>query len=104
MSDETVKPELAMRKPWLVAEPESIWEVTGQHLNSRDTFTNCLAMALPHYVTAGERGFAFIQPQLGDQRLIPPHCITHARRLVLVHADEPGTAYYADEQSLVGRP
>ncbi|WP_280320066.1 hypothetical protein [Nocardia wallacei] len=104
MTDEAINLELAARMPWLYAESESIWAITGTHHNGRDTFTNCLAMVMPFYATDGHRLFVLIQPQLNDQRPIPPDRITHARRLILVHADEPRTAYFADEQDLVDRP
>lgn len=101
---EAINLELASRMPWLYAEPESIWEITGSYVNGQDTFTGCLAMVLPFDTTDGHRLFALIHPNLQSTsytELIPPDRITHARRLVLVHADEPQTAYFEDEQDLV---
>ncbi|WP_405137454.1 hypothetical protein [Nocardia sp. NBC_01388] len=106
---EAVNLELAVRMPWLVAEPESIWVITGTYRSGKDRFTDCLAMVLPLEITDGHRLFQLIHPAIVDtdpanpDRLIAPNRITHGRRLVLVHAEEPRTAYWADEQDLIDR-
>lgn len=91
-----------MTKPWLDAEPESIWEISGSTPGG-DTFTACLAMVAPFTMTAGVRLFILIGPALHGSPPIAPDRIAHARRLVLVHADEPRTAYFEDEQDLADR-
>lgn len=106
---EAVNLELATRMPWLVAEPESIWEITGTYRTGKGSFEECLAMVLPYEMTGGHRLFTLIHPGVAStdpedfDRLIAPDQISRARRLVLVHAGEPRTAYYSDEQDLVDR-
>lgn len=100
---EAVNLELAARMPWLTAEPESIWEITGTYANGRDTFSQCLAMVMPFYITDGARAFVLIHPGVRSDELIPPDRITHAKRLMLVPADEPRRAYFADEQDFITR-
>lgn len=89
--------ELAARMPWLHAQPDSMWEVTGK--SSSGTFTDCLARVLPPSITGDENMPVFevlIYAQLGY--FVPASSITKARELLLVLADEPGTAYYVDDQ------
>jgi hypothetical protein len=93
------------RKPWLTAESESIWDITGEYRNG-GSFTNCLAMVLPFDTTDGHRLFVLIHPNfhtspIDSHALISPDWITHARRLVLVEANDPTAAYFADEQDLI---
>ncbi|MEV4127103.1 hypothetical protein [Nocardia sp. NPDC049707] len=93
---------MLMRKPWLAAEPESIWDITGEYPYG-GTFTNCLALVLPLHVTDGHLLFEFLPPAggygLGSH--ISPNWITHARRLILVEANNPTEAYFADEQDFI---
>lgn len=100
--------ELAARMPWLLAEPESIWVITGIYTRSGGTFADCLAMVLPFEHTAGARFFVLIHPSLHESldspdRLIAPNQITRARRLILVEGDDPRTAYYEDDQDFIDR-
>lgn len=48
------------RRPWMNAEEWSIWEVSGTYGGSHGTFTQCLAVALPHYATGGHVLFKMI--------------------------------------------
>lgn len=95
--------EIAARMPWLTAEPGSIWEITGTYLGGVGTFTDCLAMVWPYDITDGHVLFSFISPALSSvsKDVIGPDQISRARRLVLVHADDPRTAYYVDDQDLI---
>lgn len=93
--------EAEARKPWLYAEGESWWVVTGQ-VAPRHSVTECLAQVVPEFATGIERG---VEPALfqvhtwGDTAtFLPADQIAFARRLIFVHADELTTAYYADEQ------
>lgn len=90
-----------VRKPWLTAEPQSFWDISGQYPYGR-SFTHCLAMVLPHDVTDGHRLFELLPPAgFGLGSHISPNWITHARRLVLVEASEPRVTYFEDEQDLL---
>lgn len=89
--------ELAARMPWLHAQPDSIWEVTGK--SPSGTFTDCLARVLPPSITGDENMPVFevlIYAQLGY--FVPASSIIAARELLLVMANDPTTAYYADDQ------
>ena len=90
------------RKPWHSAESGSIWEITGTYTDG-GTFTDCLAMVWPYDITDGHVLFSHIAPALTSvtKDLISPDMITRARRLVLVHAHTPRTAYYVDDQDLI---
>jgi hypothetical protein len=90
--------QMIMARPWDKAESESIWEINGVFPKKSGSFENCLAIALPHYATGGEVLFKMIGA-LND--LISPSWITSAKLLVLVHADDPTTAYYADDQEYI---
>lgn len=104
-ASDAINLEIAAQMPWLTAEPGSIWEITGTYTGSRGTFTDCLAMVWPHDITEGHVLFSFISPALASvvKDVIPPNQISRARRLVLVHANEPRTAYYVDDQDLIDR-
>ncbi|MFC4373308.1 hypothetical protein ACFO5K_04265 [Nocardia halotolerans] len=88
-------------QPWNSPEPGSIWEITGTYTDG-GTFTDCLAMVWPYDITEGHVLFSHIAPALASvtKDIISPDMITRARRLVLVHADNPRTAYYLDDQDL----
>jgi hypothetical protein len=91
--------QMLMARPWHAAEGNSIWEITGAYPGKKHNFTACLAMVAPFHVTGTERPLFFlISPAIGEVPPIDPDWITHARPLLLVHRDEPGTAYWADEQ------
>lgn len=104
---EAVNLELAVRMPWLAAEPESIWAITGTYRDGQGTFTDCLAMVLPEWMTEGHRLFQLIHPvavnidPTDPNRLIAPDQISRARRLLLVYADDQRTAVRALEQDLI---
>ncbi|WP_194838611.1 hypothetical protein [Nocardia sp. XZ_19_369] len=104
-TDEAVNLEIVARMPWL-AEPESMWSITGTYGRGAGTFHDCLAMVAPFDTTDGHRAFVLIHPdEHADPdcpgRLIAPNQISHARRLLLVDADDPRTAHFADEQHLL---
>lgn len=93
--------EEAARKPWLYAEGESWWVVTGQ-VSERHTFSGCIARVVPEWVSGVPDGGEALFELLGFVSLTPTLVgggqITHAKRLVFVMADEPQTTYYTDEQ------
>jgi hypothetical protein len=96
--------ELAARQPWLYAEGESWWVVTGR-VNDHHTFTDCIARVVPSCITGIDEGEA---PALfkvivwtKELLLVDATKISRAKRLVFVMADDPGTAYYADEQAFL---
>ncbi|WP_068059278.1 hypothetical protein [Nocardia xishanensis] len=93
-------PQTLMRKPWLAAEPQSIWDITGDYPYG-GTFTNCLALVLPLHVTDGHLLFELLPPAAGFSSHISPDWITSARRLILVDAQNPTEAYFADEQDFL---
>lgn len=68
-------------KPWLDPEDWSIWRVTGSYGGTRGTFEDCLAIALPGFVTGGAPLFQMLPP-LTD--VFTPERVTHAREYVLV--------------------
>lgn len=96
--------EAAARKPWLYAEGLSWWCVTG-YIAERHTFTDCIAQVVPADITGVEDGDGpalFSVYMVGTKpHLVDADQITHARRLVFVLADDPSTAYYADEQAFL---
>lgn len=100
---EAINLEIAARMPWIYAESGSIWAITGTFPDGKGTFTDCLAMVCPPQMTDGHRVFMFAAPSIADGTPIPPDRISHARRLVLVHADDPRTAYFAVDQDLIDR-
>lgn len=89
--------ELNMRMPWLTAESESIWEITGTYPDG-GTFIECLAQVVPGYVTGGPVLFKMLCA-LDD--LVAPDRITRAQELVLVYAGEPSTAYWERDQRIL---
>lgn len=98
-------PRVLARKPWLTAESESIWDITGAYRGG-GKFRNCLAMVLPFDITEGHRLFVLIHPNFHESHLsthgmIAPEQITHARRLILVEANDPTEAYFSDEQDFI---
>ncbi|MGW4774203.1 hypothetical protein ACWEO2_39945 [Nocardia sp. NPDC004278] len=108
VSDQAVNLEIVSRMPWLLAEEESIWSITGSYGGDNGAFKDCLAMVLPFGTTDGHRLFVLIHPNQHTNptfafRFITPDRISRARRLVLVDADDPKTAHFADEQDLVDR-
>ncbi|MEU2043621.1 hypothetical protein [Nocardia niwae] len=107
-NDLAVNLEVVARMPWLLAEEESIWLITGTYGHDLGSFTNCLAMVAPFDTTDGHRLFTLIHPNLqpcpgSPMQYIAPNQISHARRMVLVYADDPRTAYRVDDQDLLDR-
>lgn len=101
--------EMLVRRPWERAEPESIWEISGVYPGGKGSFTQCLAMTAPEFMT-GQCGpdyrpvFFLIGPavqSIGAPEPIVPAQIHHARPLLLVHRDEPTRAYYETDQDLL---
>jgi hypothetical protein len=91
--------QMLMVRPWEAAEENSIWEITGEYPNGQGTFTECLAATLPQHVTGADRPvFVFIGALAMVNEPISPAWITRAVPLLLVQRDEPGTAYWADDQ------
>lgn len=103
MSDKLTQ-ELATRQPWLYAEGESWWLVTGK-VNDQHIFQDCIAQVVPSYITGiddGDGPALFKVHVWGDNRmLVDATKITRARRLIFVLADQPRTAYYIDEQDFI---
>lgn len=89
--------ELNMRMPWLTAESESIWEITGTYLDG-GRFIDCLAQVEPHYVTGGPVLFKMLG---GLDDLVTPDRITRARELILVDAKDPSVAYWDRDQQVI---
>lgn len=85
MSDRPSMEKLA-RRPWLAAEPETWWEVTGC-FSPTHTFERCTARALPGFITGTDEPH-FEVLIYGDPVYVKADAITHARQLVLVYADE----------------
>lgn len=88
-------------RPWQLAPEDSIWLASGTYRNG-GTFTDCLVRAIPHYITGGAVGFLHLPPlvQISDD-VIGPDQIDRARRMVLVYADDPLTAFDdADQEYL----
>ncbi|GAA0897872.1 hypothetical protein [Pseudonocardia zijingensis] len=94
-----VEQQMLMARPWEAAEPESLWEITGEYPGGKHSFTECLAITLPEHVTGSERPlFVFVGALATTNEPVDPAWITHARPLLLVHRDEPSTAYWVDDQ------
>ncbi|WP_040793250.1 hypothetical protein [Nocardia paucivorans] len=106
--DPAMNLEIVARMPWLVAESGSIWAVTGTTATGR-TFAHEPAIVAPYDLAQGGKPlFVLVHPdmylyELGTPPLVAADRISAAYRLVLVHADEPTTAYYLDDQDLINR-
>ncbi|MCQ1951602.1 hypothetical protein NNX28_16920 [Arthrobacter sp. zg-Y859] len=99
MSDlKRLEQEMIARRPWTAAEPESIWHITGHFPKNKGSFIDCLAFALPHYVTGGPVLFKMIGAM---DELIDPEWITHGRELILVEVSDPTQAYYEADQKII---
>lgn len=89
-------------RPWDTAESESIWCISGIYPEVGSTFTSCLAMVAPFYMTGTEEPlFIMISPAIQDGKPIAPKWITKAEPLILIHKESPLTAFYKDDQSRV---
>jgi hypothetical protein len=91
--------QMLMARPWEVAGMDEIWEITGEYAAGKGTFTRCLAVVVWIGEETGAPIFRFLG-HLGDGAfgVVGPANISSARRLLLVLADEPATAYYVDDQ------
>lgn len=79
--------QMLMTRPWHAAEQGTFWQATGVYPKGGGTFTRCVIVALPAYVTGTDTPvFAFLPPLDG---FAVPEQITHAIRLRLVD-DETG--------------
>lgn len=88
-----------MARPWEHAEPESLWEITGTYPKNRGSFTDCLAITLPEYVTGSDKPlFVFIGDLADPTSPVDPAWITRAVPLLIVHRDDPDTAYWREDQ------
>jgi hypothetical protein len=95
--------QMLMARPWDAAEPESLWEITGEYPGEKHAFLDCLAYVLPADVT-GDDGpvFVFVGAlALAGSKPVFPAWITHARPLLIVHRDEPYVAYYQEDQEWI---
>lgn len=98
-----INAEMAARMPWLQAEGESWWVVTGK-VSEQHTVTECIAQVMPPMVTGvdGGDGLAVFQVHTWtDMVLMTADRITHASRLVFVLAEDPDLAYYTEEQDFL---
>ena len=91
--------QMLMARPWDAAEPQSLWSITGRYPGERGTFTDCLAITLPEFVTGTTKPvFAMLPPlpsEPGD--LIDPAWITRAQPLLIVNRDAPDTPYWEED-------
>lgn len=90
----------AAAAPWLDPADGSVWVASGTYPNGRGTFTDCVLVAVPRYATGGPPLFV-MHPPLSEH--IDPAAITRATPLLLVLADSPRVAFYADEQQHLDR-
>lgn len=87
--------QMLMSRPWDTAEPDSIWEITGEYPATKHSFTGCLAVVLPGYVHDSDRPlFEFVGALAAVNRPVDAAWITHAVPLLLVHRTDPGTTYW----------
>lgn len=94
-----VQQQMLMSRPWEAAEPESLWEITGEYPGGEGSFTECLAITLPQHVTGSERPlFVFVGALAEMHKPVDPSWITHARPLLLVHRDDPTTPYWEEDR------
>jgi hypothetical protein len=101
MSAPGMNTELAAAMPWLCAQPDSMWNVTGL-VNDKHTFQDCLARVLPPMVT-GVDGPVFEVLIYGGPLIVNADKISKAQELLLVYASDPRQAYYAEDQVTVDR-
>jgi hypothetical protein len=91
--------QMLMARPWHAAKMDEIWELTGEYREGKGRFTRCLAMVVWTGDDHKTPIFRFLgQLSDGPFSVVGPDQITAARRLLLVLAAEPTTAYYVDEQ------
>lgn len=93
--------EIAARMPWLSAEPESWWVVSGSE-GPKDSFTTCLARVLPQEISASSDPI-FEVLIYGGSHYVSAASITAAKELMFVYTEDPVTAYYSDDQPILDR-
>lgn len=95
----SIETEMAARKPWTVAAPDTFWVATGEK-NAQHTFTDCLARVLPSFVTGTDTP-VFELLLYGSSVYVPASSITSARELLLVEAKAPLEAFYENDQATI---
>jgi hypothetical protein len=90
--------QLLAVRPWDAAEQESLWSITGRYPTG-GTFTDCLALTLPGYVTGSDKPLFAMLPPLQDH--VDPAWITRATPLLIVHRDKPNVTYWEQDQDLL---
>lgn len=70
----------ATPRPWDTAPADSIWRISGTYGPSPHTFTDCLAIVLPGFVTGYDSPVFAMLPPLND--LVEPEWISAARIVV----------------------
>lgn len=97
-ADQTLKQaeqQMLAARPWDAAEHQSLWSITGRYPTGGG-FERCLAMTLPQFVTGSDKPlFAMLPPLDG---VVDPAWITSATPLLIVQRDEPGLAYFDEDQ------
>lgn len=93
-----VQQQMLAHRPWDAAEPQSLWSITGTYPTG-GTFTDCLAMTLPAYVTGSDSPLFVMLPPLSSE--VDPAWITRAEPLLIVHRNEPGATYWAEDQEWI---
>ncbi len=106
MNDDPVREinhRMAMARPWDAAENGSIWGITGAtpdgHLFAHAPAV-CLVEPTDHEGDPGPRAFCLI-PGFSERACIHPSSISSARPLLLVHRDDPTTAYEETDQAWI---
>lgn len=88
-----------MARPWDTAEDDSLWSITGAYPGGKHTFTSCVATVISSYIHGSDEPlFVFVGALAQINEPIAPAWITRAEPLLLVHRDEPGTAYWQEDQ------
>jgi hypothetical protein len=98
---------MVMARPWDVAEHDSLWEITGAYPGGKHSFTSCLAITLPSFVTGSDYPtFVFVGILADLNRPVDPKWITHAVPLLLVNRDNPTEPYWENDRVWItaGRP
>jgi hypothetical protein len=105
VSDATLRQaeqQMLAARPWDAAEPESLWSITGRYPGGKGSFTRCVAITAPAYVTGSDKPlFLPVGPWGFGHAGIDPAWITHAEPLLIVHRDEPTRAYWDEDQDLL---
>ncbi|MFI8660766.1 hypothetical protein ACIGKR_12310 [Rhodococcus qingshengii] len=87
-------------KPWLNAQPRSLWLATGVIVEERYSFADCLIRVLDEVMAEdGQPMFGFVDTD--HDVLIAPSMISRAQEVFLVFAADPLTAYFDRDQVLI---